>query len=1010
MHQSPDRVILLSGYGHTVKNPPRCKLRGFSDFVNVGSQLRRQANIHRVKNMNTSASGVTAPLASLNNNNCTGGDRACRSVPSGVSAQDHNSTSNASSACISLEAAEIGVIDCTQGSVQKKLNFVDGRIEKDANHFQAVSAGIFTNRTVNDLAGLADTLANLLPNQCITLGVCASDDPQTLVTADALAALENPEDTIARTLDHLHWPGTGFGMLDHDAEPGHPDLNADEFWAALLLSAPELGKVGRVVVASTSSNIYSSPGGELLRGEVGHHTYLQITGDVAAFAAWLHTRLWVNNQAFFKLASPNKTTGVSAVLERGLVDRTTFSPERIIYEAGAICGKGIEQRRQRPRVIAGDVLNIADLPPITAAEQKQADANRSKAKAKAKADQLEAAVGNVVAAQGVSPTQARSIARQAIAMAERGELTPDHPIELESGETVLAGDLDESHVGKQCRDPQEPDYNGGRFCAKIYQADDDQIWINSFAHGGAKYKVQNITAEYLLSLPATWGNLPEHEQKQRFKHTYRLVIANLPEADVQLFAESCGRTWKKADRVEAFRIAHEIIDRYQQQYGTDSLLSLNGSIIWAALKRHKATYDYLRLKKKFGDRLRFNDLLQVIEFDREELPIDGMRVWFELEHGFKSETVKEFPEVALQLARERSYHPVREHLEGCNRRYPDALKNGILDKVAPIALGRNEAIYKTMMRKFLIGAAARPMQPGCKLDTVLILQGPQGYLKSTFFKTLANNWFDDSLGDAIGSKDEQLKLHRCWMAEWAELETVFRKKDVAATKAFLSCSVDNVRPPYGRSVVSMKRSGVLCGTTNEDGFLADATGARRFWIIGIDQIIDIEWLTYNRDEIWAAAYQALEAGESWWLDRDEDDQAAEIAKSYQSTDPWDSLVMTYAEKYDCVTTAEVLELGCKITPDRLDKKSEMRVSTILKQNGWARKKARKDGVSKWVWCPTAKATVNAVAFNAPIVDFAETETEATAQPPIAGTETEAIEIEYEFTIDDDDTPTDETDF
>ena len=85
----------------------------------------------------------------------------------------------------------------------------------------------------------------------------------------------------------------------------------------------------------------------------------------------------------------------------------------------------------------------------------------------------------------------------------------------------------------------------------------------------------------------------------------------------------------------------------------------------------------------------------------------------------------------------------------------------------------------------------------------------------------------------MSDKDERLKLHLTWFCEWAELESVFRRRDIAATKAFLSSDTDLVRAPYARKAEKMPRRSIIVGSTNEDQFLNDSTGNRRFWVVPV---------------------------------------------------------------------------------------------------------------------------------------------------------------------------------
>ena len=284
----------------------------------------------------------------------------------------------------------------------------------------------------------------------------------------------------------------------------------------------------------------------------------------------------------------------------------------------------------------------------------------------------------------------------------------------------------------------------------------------------------------------------------------------------------------------------------------------------------------------------------------------------------------------------------------CHQRHSDS---SILDGLAERYFGCKHLIYNTFLKRTLIAAVARILQPGAKVDTSLILQGKQGLCKSSFFKTLAGaDYFDDSLG-TISDKDEKLKLHQTWFAEWAELESVLKRKDMAATKAFLSSSVDVVRPPYGKQAIRMKRQSIIVGTTNQEQFLSDTTGNRRFWIVPVAQPINLERLKNERDLIWGAAVELYQAHEQWWLTPTEEKLAQNLARDYQTSDPWQSRIEAFLVEWriTTVTTSEILTSCLEIDLGRQSRRDEMRVADCLKRLGWQSTRKAHLGRRRRVW-------------------------------------------------------------
>jgi len=343
--------------------------------------------------------------------------------------------------------------------------------------------------------------------------------------------------------------------------------------------------------------------------------------------------------------------------------------------------------------------------------------------------------------------------------------------------------------------------------------------------------------------------------------------------------------------------------------------------------------DHESIQRMFGDRLRYNLLYRQVEFDGNFLDPTEARLEFTISHKWKGKSSREdVADIVYRLAKQNSYSPVIEYLDKVNLNHHGT---DILDNLAERHFGTTDPIHQLLLVRFLVSAVARAYVPGCQCDTALILQGEQGYGKSTFFRTLASpDWFDDSLGSA-SDKDERLKLHRAWMIEWAELEAIFKRKDIAAVKAFMTTKIDLIRPPYGRSIESFKRASVIVGTTNQQEFLNDTTGSRRFWVIPIQKQIDRERLEAERDRIWAAAVQIYRQGEPWWLTDAEEAVINENRQPFQMFDPWHDLIADYVEFLPEVSTAEILEVVIKLSVDRYDRASTMRVNGVLKRLGWA---------------------------------------------------------------------------
>lgn len=457
--------------------------------------------------------------------------------------------------------------------------------------------------------------------------------------------------------------------------------------------------------------------------------------------------------------------------------------------------------------------------------------------------------------------------------------------------------------------------------------------------------------ELLWSLQHDWNNLDPEKRNALIQDVLRLAAAYLSKKQADDLLISLGFD-PEEEQKELYKAAESVIKQCRDSNQLEALAGLKGGYLWSVITKNRYLFDYLRLIQEFGSRLRFNTLKKQVELDGKPFSVGDARMDLSIDFGFQPKTKADFPGILLKVAKRNSYSPIVEYLDQVSTEHGQ--DTAILERIAQRYFGRNEPIYNTMLVRTLIGAVARAYNPGCKLDTALILRGRQGAKKSTFFKALAGGkeYFDDSLAN-VNDKDEKLKLHRVWFVEWAELETVFKRKDVSNTKAFLSSSVDYVRPPYGREIEEMLRPSIIVGSTNEDEFLSDSTGSRRFWVVPVLQDFDIELLQRERDRIWAAAVSLYRSSEQWWLTQSEEMEAASIAEQFQTSDPWDEVVIKYAQNFEFVTVKEILDHAIKLDIGKQDKACQMRVSNILKQAGWKKDSKRIDGNLSKVWVKSA---------------------------------------------------------
>lgn len=330
--------------------------------------------------------------------------------------------------------------------------------------------------------------------------------------------------------------------------------------------------------------------------------------------------------------------------------------------------------------------------------------------------------------------------------------------------------------------------------------------------------------------------------------------------------------------------------------------------------------------------LAFNAFQNCVFYGAEKLldhHLTEVDIWLDRVYRLRASTSR-IREAVLYCARANRVHPVQEYLLGLDWDHVPRIDTWLTTYFGV----EDTPLARACGRKWLISAVLRAMEPGCKVDTVLVITGDQGLGKSTVLRKLAGTaWFSDTDID-LASKDRYQQLAGKWIYEVAELQS-FRGRDATAIKAYLSSAIDNYRPAYGATNMDVPRSVVFAATSNDDEFLDDPTGSRRFWAVRATRAHH-ELIERDRDLLWAEATHAWAEGELHYLTRDEERLLRASNAAFETQDPWHDLIGAFVTNRAAVILDEIAREVLHFEPREISKATQMRIAAVLKRLGWRR--------------------------------------------------------------------------
>ena len=303
------------------------------------------------------------------------------------------------------------------------------------------------------------------------------------------------------------------------------------------------------------------------------------------------------------------------------------------------------------------------------------------------------------------------------------------------------------------------------------------------------------------------------------------------------------------------------------------------------------------------------------------------------------------------VSQKSSYDPVVDYLRSLQWDLRPRLDT-VLQRHAGV---EDKELYRVGWAKWAISAVARAMEPGCKVDMMVVLCGAQGAGKSRLAALLGGEWGIDPHLDLRGKNAEEC-LVGGWIVEVAEMG-MLKGDNAERAKAFISRKEDYYREPYKPTARKFPRRCVFIGTTNHTDFLWESAGARRYLRLDVGKV-DLAKIVEVRDQLWAEAVARYDAGENWYIEDEglvEEFEAEQ--KEYVPAEIWEPDIFEYLtgpwrsrgdlkespQERGMVTTSEIAKYALGIEPEKLDSGKERRIAKVLRKFGCKQTRKTKNG-------------------------------------------------------------------
>jgi hypothetical protein len=298
-------------------------------------------------------------------------------------------------------------------------------------------------------------------------------------------------------------------------------------------------------------------------------------------------------------------------------------------------------------------------------------------------------------------------------------------------------------------------------------------------------------------------------------------------------------------------------------------------------------------------------------------------------------------ETLLQSDFVPEYHPMQRYLDS----HPawDGTTDYIGQIAATVRVEGDQRQWEWVFRKWFVGIMAGIFSPREVNHIILVLlSGEQGRFKTTWLSHLLppelERYFKPRPHNNRLNKDDHFATAEFFIINIEELDTM-TPASLNELKAMVTESTLNERPFYGHFKEFRRHIASFCGTSNNERFLTDPTGNRRFapFVVAENGIADPRKTDFCYPGLYAQAYALWQQGFEYWFTAEDNKIMARHNRDFEAVSPEEELILRHYRKPKpgetgiFVTATDIMErinVGVKVLL------SVKRIGMIMKKLGF----------------------------------------------------------------------------